>query len=576
MEQFSYMLDEKTNLQSCVNDFQQKCPKSYSSLLVTIFPHGNDKEKIREAIKTVSEALPNATIVGSTNSGGIALGELTIDHAVITFMVFQDTNLKVITYDGKKIANENASQQFLDECGQMEDLVGIELIAVPRYFDAHSFFEDLNELPEEIAFFGGNADTFDMSVPSYLFTRDEILGAGILAVCFCSKTLKIHVDSVFGWKPLGTSMKITSTDGKKIIRELDGKPAFSVYEKYLQIVPGDHFHQDTLEFPLVLERDGDTLARLPDSCREDGALVLNADCSQGETVRLAYGDFNEILHSTQVMQEAIAEHIPEGILIFNCVSRITFLQDNSWLELAHYNHIAPHAGIYTHGEYDRVNGRIRMLNMTLVSASFREGEIPDGKKPAHLPELISMNENLSLVQRLARFINIASKEIEAANKQLKSLAEQDRLTRVFNRGEIENIFKYHLDEQREHLSAVMIDLDNFKSVNDTFGHETGDRVLINTAKCLSTAVRASDAVGRWGGEEFLVILPDVPLETAILVADRLRKRLESQPPLADGRRTTASMGVAEVQSDEDYINFYKRLDANLYTAKKNGKNQVVG
>lgn len=70
MEQFSYMLDEKTNLQSCVNDFQQKCPKSYASLLVTIFPHGNDKEKIQDAVKTVAEALPDATIVGSTNSGG--------------------------------------------------------------------------------------------------------------------------------------------------------------------------------------------------------------------------------------------------------------------------------------------------------------------------------------------------------------------------------------------------------------------------------------------------------------------------------------------------------------------------
>ena len=575
MKQFTYTLVDMAEVHSCLRDFLQVCPEKYSALLVTVFPSGNDREKIRQLAADLSEGLPDATIVGSTNSGGIAGGDLTLEKTVLTFMVFREAKLQVIAYEGETIAAGGAGAKFMEACTGMEDLVGIELIAVPRHFDAQSFFDELKDLPKEVAFFGGNADTFDLTVPSYLFIGDRILESGILAVCFCGASLHIHVESVFGWKPLGAAMRITATEGKTVIRELDGKPAFSVYEKYLQIVPSEHFHEDTLEFPLLLEREGDSLARLPDSCREDGALVLNADCRQGESVRLAYGDYSEIIYNTQKLQQSISRYAPEGIMIFTCISRMTFLQERAQLELAHYEDIAPHAGIYTHGEYDRRDGKIRMLNMTLVSACFREGDLPKDLQPIKLPEIDAMTANISLVQRLARFINVTSTELEAANHQLTSLAQQDRLTRLYNRGEIESIFKAHLGEQHPHLSAIMLDLDNFKSINDTFGHETGDKVLISAARVLSGSIRSGDSAGRWGGEEFFIVLPKVPHFRALEIAERIRRRLEEQPPLEDGRRVTASFGVAEVEPGEDYAEFYKRLDEKLYIAKKNGKNCVV-
>ncbi|MBR3458764.1 MAG: GGDEF domain-containing protein, partial [Selenomonadaceae bacterium] len=174
-------------------------------------------------------------------------------------------------------------------------------------------------------------------------------------------------------------------------------------------------------------------------------------------------------------------------------------------------------------------------------------------------------------------ITVTAAELESANRKLAMLASQDRLTEIFNRGEIEQRLKLSVRGMREMgkpLSVIMLDLDNFKSINDTFGHEMGDLVLKTAARVLRENIRASDAAGRWGGEEFLVVLPGAALESAVEVAERIRETLSSKSLLPD-RQVTASLGVAEVREGEEYKPFYQRLDANLYTAKHSGKNCVV-
>jgi diguanylate cyclase (GGDEF)-like protein len=127
---------------------------------------------------------------------------------------------------------------------------------------------------------------------------------------------------------------------------------------------------------------------------------------------------------------------------------------------------------------------------------------------------------------------------------------------------------------RKPLSAILFDIDHFKSVNDAFGHVIGDEVIRQVARITLDVVRASDLVTRWGGEEYLVLLNDCTLAKAITVAETLRRRVEEHDfALKSGSITvTISLGVAQYQDHETETNFFTRADDALYGAKHGGRN----
>jgi diguanylate cyclase (GGDEF)-like protein len=125
------------------------------------------------------------------------------------------------------------------------------------------------------------------------------------------------------------------------------------------------------------------------------------------------------------------------------------------------------------------------------------------------------------------------------------------------------------------LSLAFIDLDNFKSVNDTYGHETGDRILVNAAECIRATLRTGDMLARWGGEEFILIMPNTYGKEAISAIERLRVHGFGMRP--DGKPMTASIGIAERTQDQtdDWKALVDIADQRMYIAKQSGKNRSV-
>ena len=141
---------------------------------------------------------------------------------------------------------------------------------------------------------------------------------------------------------------------------------------------------------------------------------------------------------------------------------------------------------------------------------------------------------------------------------------------------MDELFASYLSIAKRHqtpFSIIILDIDKFKSVNDTYGHQVGDSLLQELAKLLKTNVRFEDAVGRWGGEEFLILLPNSDLESARLLAEKLRSLMEAQNFAYVGRRTS-SFGVASYHLHDDEKSMTARADAALYLAKENGRNRV--
>lgn len=161
-------------------------------------------------------------------------------------------------------------------------------------------------------------------------------------------------------------------------------------------------------------------------------------------------------------------------------------------------------------------------------------------------------------------------------EQLHIEAMTDPLTQLFNRRFLSSVLESLTEtvkERKKSLSLIMADIDNFKHINDTYGHEMGDEVLKELAKLLKGNLRDEDIVGRWGGEEFLIILVNTGLEDAIKVAEKIRKKI-SESLILGKLNITVSFGVSEYKMNEDIKEAIKRVDEALYEAKLAGKNCV--
>jgi diguanylate cyclase (GGDEF)-like protein len=172
--------------------------------------------------------------------------------------------------------------------------------------------------------------------------------------------------------------------------------------------------------------------------------------------------------------------------------------------------------------------------------------------------------------RLAR----SRERLAAVNRDLDRLARVDALTGLRNRRDIEEKLVAEASSAGRHgasLAVLLIDIDHFKTINDSFGHQAGDVALCTVARTIHDCLRVEDTVGRWGGEEFLAVLPDTDAESAIAAAERLRAAIADQT--AQDHPVTVTVGVAAWQSGgiDDLI---RRADAALYAGKANGRNTV--
>lgn len=226
----------------------------------------------------------------------------------------------------------------------------------------------------------------------------------------------------------------------------------------------------------------------------------------------------------------------------------------------------------------RPNGRI------VTSERFNEAEdhwyqlqegamaLPDGRTAMY-----SIAIDIGELKETQNSLAAAHAELAFKNQQLESLSFTDRLTGLFNRRKLDEALSQECERaQRTHLplSVIVADIDKFKSVNDTYGHQAGDRLLVDIAGLLLRGVRKVDTVGRWGGEEFMILCPDTNLAGACALAESIRAAIERHDFPQVGRKT-GCFGVAEHRPGEAPETIIQRADEALYRAKTMGRNQVV-
>lgn len=201
-------------------------------------------------------------------------------------------------------------------------------------------------------------------------------------------------------------------------------------------------------------------------------------------------------------------------------------------------------------------------------------KVKDGKTiPIEITCKLIQDKGKGYIISIARDIS----ELKIMNENLQKMAITDNLTGIYNRHKFEEIIKIEMERSYRFdstLSLIMVDIDHFKRVNDTYGHDEGDNVIKNIVDIISENIRHLDIFVRWGGEEFIVLCPQTESNGAAVLAEKLRGTVESKKIDVVGN-ITCSFGVTSYIKDESKSAFIKRLDGALYRAKDEGRNRVI-
>lgn len=180
-------------------------------------------------------------------------------------------------------------------------------------------------------------------------------------------------------------------------------------------------------------------------------------------------------------------------------------------------------------------------------------------------------------KQLEALVQERTHELEILNRELQNLATTDALTQIANRSSLDEVLKHSIAENERYqrpFSVVMIDIDFFKKINDTHGHLVGDTVLKTVAQLIKSQIRSVDTVGRWGGEEFVIVYREIECQGAYALAENIRQSVEKYP-FEGLERITISLGVAQYRTGTSAEELLKQADTAMYDSKEHGRNKVT-
>ncbi len=303
-----------------------------------------------------------------------------------------------------------------------------------------------------------------------------------------------------------------------------------------------------------------------------------------------FSDISEKKHNMKklVLSDTIVRNIKEGVIVTDKNSNIIFA--NQYFEtITGYKVeeiIGKKPSVLKSGMHD--NNFYANMWLRLLREEYWQGEIWNRKKDG---TVYAERVNICIVHDIfdanekyyvAIFSDVTDRkllesELIKDRELLQEQATYDSLTKLFNRRKMEETIALEIERYKRSdtpLSIIMFDIDDFKQINDTFGHQVGDRTLKQLANLLKDTIRKIDFVARWGGEEFIVLAPQTDIQGGSTLADNLRKTIESTNFPCE-RQVTCSFGATEFKPDDTIDSLLKRVDDALYVSKKDGKNKIT-
>lgn len=236
-----------------------------------------------------------------------------------------------------------------------------------------------------------------------------------------------------------------------------------------------------------------------------------------------------------------------------------------------------------HGKIDGCDFSLNHLRQTLVMKKI-EDRISIVHIHVSFPTLEHDEGESYPLKEIADITKVANERVKKetvtlleAYKELEHAVIYDNLTKLFNRNRLDDLLNQEIERSNRYGSVfclLWIDIDNFKNINDNYGHQTGDLIIQELASIIRESLRSTDYPGRWGGDEFLLILPESNIENAKIIASNLLQKIKNRT-FSNCIKTTISIGLCDYQTNDTAKSMFSKADKALYMAKEKGKNTIV-
>lgn len=573
MKQVQFTFRDDKTLEEELRKLQQRVKSgSCSKVLIQIYTEIPDHDRIDHICEMIEQALPEALYAGCSSNGNIVNGDFSGGSIAVACTLFEQpsTNVELLQYPMFPDTQTDITEKLADEVEKRPWVKAVELLATIRGMSMTPFCEGLSRIRKDVQIFGGGAFCKDRAKDdACIFSKaGGYQEKGVVFILFGGDDLHVESSFVTGWKPLSSFMDVTATDGY-ILKELNHRPAYELYYKYLHIRNDEHFFHNTLEFPFLYRYHGIDIMRAPIASCPDGSLIMTSDMVQDIQARIAYGDPWAILDTVWQEGNRLLRFLPECIFVFSCAARRAYWGDKEvGKETEPYQLVAPTSGFYTSGEFLRTGGYVNQHNVTQVLAAMREGEAQERpEKELRMAEQ-AYEGKLSMISRMATFIKVTTEELET----LISATEYDELTGLYNRN-----FFYEFANRfyREHpdrpVDSIVVNINQFHSVNELHGRDFGDKVL----RALGTEIRAFlDKAGGIGSrtnvDDYYIFCP--PQEDYQALLDRFQSAVNR---LSDNAGIRLRMGVMPWKKGMEPVQLMDRAHTACSRVRYSDKRLVV-
>ncbi len=382
-----------------------------ASLLIQVFTAKNDKDFIKNLSALLDELLPSAHLIGSTTDGEIKDGEVSTEKTVISFTLFCKTDLKVYvgeSHDGYREAGEKLAKS----------LVGPKTKAIISFIDGlggngEEFLNGISSINSDVIIAGGMAGDGGKFETTYVFTKTQVLSKGVVGVSLDSDELKIYTDYSFHWLPVGVELVITKAE-KNRVYVINDKTAYDTYAHYLGEDIARGLPSVGIEFPLIIQRDGVSVARAVTAMEDDGSLIFAGNIKTGDRVMFGYGDSDAILSYKHKHLDQFLDKEIESVFLYSCMARRRFMPELIESETKPFNEIAPTSGFFTYGEFYG-SSKNELLNQTMTILALSESEPSQTKKIIEVDIKNAHSQN-DTIKALSHLISVSSSQLSDYNK----------------------------------------------------------------------------------------------------------------------------------------------------------------
>ncbi|MCR5288958.1 MAG: diguanylate cyclase [Treponema sp.] len=581
MKQYRYVLTNQSEITDFITAVKQllKENPAAKALLQVIEPK-DSYEAIAKELNTLVCSLPDVMIYGMTSASATTSNITVPDKTVCTLILFEKSNYKIFHYNCHVQTTLTAGKKFLTDIHDLPDLKGVLMMSSDIMLGPDDFIGEFEHSYPDVPIFGAVAASYSSNGDtSAVFIGDAVYDREILTIAFYGKELHIDTTYDLGWKAVGKEFVVTKSDAHGIVETIDNQPAVSIYVDYLGVETNTHFFGNVVSFPFIYKIGTKQVARIPFNY-EGTKLIFGQQIPEGTKASLSYAKSEYLLKETLKSANGMLSFAPDAILIFCCLSRRILMGDRlADRECEYFQNVNENASwVYGYSEILCNHEAPGLLNGAFIAVAFREG--PVKVDPHKIPYVDSALGNakpvLSSNDRLISFLEKTSADLRRSVDELSYLASHDQLTGILNRTFFNGVFKKNIEHMsdKDAMGVLMLDIDHFKHINDTYGHNIGDVVLKQMVGVVSQNLPQSAAFSRWGGEEFMCIVPSSSKEDILALAQKLLTAVSSAD-YTPVPMVTVSIGVTLANHQSIRASVFRVVDEALYEAKNTGRNRVV-